>query len=97
MPLHAPVRLYMVGALLIIALVVFFPVIRPWAPIARLLAPGRALVGNIPDAQVWVDTRTGLYYCRGTSEFGKLRPGSMLKQADALQRGDRPAMHNMCP
>lgn len=97
MPTRAPARLYIVGALLIIALVVFFPVIRHWTPIARLLAPGRAPVGNIPDAKVWVDTRTGLYYCRGTAEYAKLQPGTLRKQADALQLGDRPAMHNMCP
>jgi hypothetical protein len=89
--------LYIVGTLLIIALVVFFPVIRHWAPIARLFIPGRAPVANIPDVRVWVNTRTGLYYCHGTSEYGKLQPGTLRKQADALQRGDRPAMHSMCP
>jgi len=46
---------------------------------------------------VWVNRRSGLYYCRQSKFYGRIRPGFYLRQGDALQRGFRPAEGQMCP
>ena len=46
---------------------------------------------------VWVNRRSGLYYCHGSRFYGKMWPGEYLQQGVALQRGFRPAEGNVCP
>ncbi|HUX10984.1 MAG TPA: hypothetical protein VMW51_10100 [Terriglobia bacterium] len=46
---------------------------------------------------VWVNRRSGLYYCRQSKFYGKIHPGVSMRQGAALQRGYRPAQGNMCP
>jgi hypothetical protein len=49
------------------------------------------------DAKVWVNTRSGLYYCRDSKMYGKLGPGSYERQGEALRSGYRPYMRQACP
>jgi len=51
-----------------------------------------------PDTQVtvWVNTRSGIYYCPDSSLYGKTLPGESMKQGDALQHGYRPAEDRPC-
>ena len=51
--------------------------------------------GN-PGAQVWVDLRTGLYYCPSTDLFGKTPKGKYTTQRDAQLDQFQPAYRKAC-
>jgi putative methionine-R-sulfoxide reductase with GAF domain len=51
--------------------------------------------GN-PDAQVWVDTRTALYYCPGADLYGKTPKGKFTSQRDAQLDQYEPAYRKAC-
>jgi hypothetical protein len=51
--------------------------------------------GN-PDAQVWVNTHSGIYHCPNTHWYGATKSGGYLKQLEAQQKGYRPAYHRVC-
>jgi hypothetical protein len=44
---------------------------------------------------VWANTQSGLYYCQGGLLFGA-QPGQLMKQADAVKSGYRPADQQYC-
>lgn len=46
---------------------------------------------------VWVNMRSGLYYCRQSKFYGRMHPGFYIRQGNALQKGYRPAEGHMCP
>ncbi len=46
---------------------------------------------------VWVNRRSGLYYCRQSRFYGRIRPGESMRQGLALQEGFRPAQGQACP
>jgi hypothetical protein len=46
---------------------------------------------------VWVNKRSGLYYCRDSRFYGKMRPGTSMRQESALMKGFRPAQGQTCP
>lgn len=46
---------------------------------------------------VWVNRRSGLYYCRSSKFYGRMHPGVSMKQESALLKGFRPADGDMCP
>ena len=45
---------------------------------------------------VWVNRRSGLYYCRDSKLYGKMSPGSSMAQETALLKGFRPAQGQAC-
>ncbi len=51
--------------------------------------------GN-PQAQVWVDLRTALYYCPGTDLYGKTPKGKFTTQRDAQLDQFEPAYRKAC-
>jgi DNA-binding NarL/FixJ family response regulator len=51
--------------------------------------------GN-PDAKVWVDLHTAVYYCRGAREYGKTGKGRYARQQDAQIDHFEPAGHKTC-
>ena len=51
--------------------------------------------GN-PAAQVWVDQKTGLYYCAGSDLYGKTTKGKYTKQRDAQLDQFEPAYRKPC-
>jgi len=51
--------------------------------------------GN-PDAQVWVDLHTALYYCRGADLYGKTPKGKVTSQRDAQLDQFEPASRKAC-
>jgi hypothetical protein len=59
-------------------------------------APAVSFAGN-PEARVWVDTRTALYYCEGTGQYGKTPGGKFTSQRDAQQDQFEPAHRKVCP
>jgi len=56
---------------------------------------GASTQGN-PDVQVWVNTNSGVYHCPGTHWYGATKSGVYMKQAEAQQKGYRPAYHRVC-
>jgi hypothetical protein len=46
---------------------------------------------------VWVNRRSGLYYCRQSKFYGRIWPGESMRQGAALQKGLRPAQGPTCP
>ena len=48
---------------------------------------------NVP---VWTYQRNGFYYCAGSPEIKKLKNGSFMTQAEALQSGYQPHMGGYC-
>ena len=46
---------------------------------------------------VWVNRRSGLYYCHNSKFYGRMHPGFTLRQESALLKGFRPADGQMCP
>jgi hypothetical protein len=57
--------------------------------------PSSETQGN-PDVQVWVNTKSGVYHCPGTHWYGATKAGQYMKQAEAQQKGFRPAYHRAC-
>jgi putative methionine-R-sulfoxide reductase with GAF domain/ribosomal protein L37E len=57
--------------------------------------PQPVYLGN-PDAQVWVDLHTALYYCPGSELYGKTPGGKMTTQRDAQQDQFEPANRRVC-
>jgi putative methionine-R-sulfoxide reductase with GAF domain len=57
--------------------------------------PAPVYLGN-PDAQVWVDLHTALYYCPGSQLYGKTSGGKMTTQRDAQQDQFEPANRRVC-
>jgi len=57
--------------------------------------PPTVYQGN-PDAKVWVDLHTAIYYCRGTPLYGKTAKGKFARQQDALEDHFEPAGRQGC-
>jgi GAF domain-containing protein len=57
--------------------------------------PAPVDLGN-PEAQVWVDVHTALYYCSGSELFGKTADGKFTTQRDAQQDQFEPANRKAC-
>lgn len=51
--------------------------------------------GN-PDVKVWVNTASGVYHCPGTRWYGRTKAGEYLTQAQAQDKGFRPAYGKVC-
>jgi DNA-binding NarL/FixJ family response regulator len=51
--------------------------------------------GN-PDAKVWIDVHTALYYCRGADAFGKTSRGRIASQREAQLDHFKPAAGKPC-
>ena len=48
------------------------------------------------DVKVWVNKRSGFYYCPDSKVYGQLQPGSYMDERTALQGGYRPFFKNFC-
>jgi hypothetical protein len=95
-----------------IAIVVLLTVLAATAPFlvkyrnapAVLVAKLQAMSAPPPPApttdmkhRVWVNSRSGLYYCRESRFYGKMHPGISMLQESALLKGFRPAVGQECP
>jgi len=47
--------------------------------------------------RVWVNRRSGFYYCRDSKFYGRMYPGVSMRQESALLKGFRPAEGQKCP
>jgi hypothetical protein len=55
--------------------------------------PGLAKNGQI---RVWVNNKSGFYYCPDAKNYGKLGPGTYMTEATAVQSGYQPFSHQVC-
>jgi hypothetical protein len=46
---------------------------------------------------VWVNRRSGFYYCHQSRFYGRMHPGEFMRQGKALEKGYRPAQGQLCP
>jgi hypothetical protein len=53
-------------------------------------------LGN-PQAKVWVDLHTALYYCQDSTSYGKTRGGKFETQREAQEDQFQPASRQSCP
>ena len=59
-------------------------------------APPAPIYEGNPDTKVWVDVHTALYYCPGSSLYGKSVGGRFTSQRDARQDSFQPATRHAC-
>jgi hypothetical protein len=59
-------------------------------------APTHSPVYGNPDANVWVDVHSGLYYCEGADLYGETPQGQFITQRNAQQRNFEPATGLAC-
>ena len=84
--------------LLLVSLAVFAPILARWQGITWL--PMLSATQESPQGmahRVWVNRRSGFYYCHHSKFYGRIHPGFYLRQGSALQRGYRPAEGDLCP
>jgi hypothetical protein len=62
---------------------------------AQTTAHAPAYLGN-PEANVWVDADTALYYCSGSDLYGKTPEGHFASQREAQQQHFKPAAGLAC-
>jgi hypothetical protein len=61
-----------------------------------LFAEAAATSNKSPTLKVWVNRRSGFYYCPHSTLYGRLEPGVYMVQAEAVQSGFRPAPQLPC-
>ena len=61
----------------------------------RTVPPQSQNAGN-PEAQVWVNTKSGVYHCPGTRWYGATKQGVYMTQKEAQEKGYRPAYGKVC-
>jgi hypothetical protein len=63
--------------------------------LAEVPSPTSSAQGR-PDARVWVDVHTALYYCEGSELYGKTPEGRFTTQGEAQQDQFEPASESFC-
>jgi hypothetical protein len=90
--------------LLLILLAVMAPLLARYRNAPQVfVAKLEAMSQSQPEApttnmkrDVWVNRRSGLYYCHESKFYGKMRPGESMQQESALLKGFRPAQGQAC-
>jgi hypothetical protein len=63
--------------------------------IATMLVMAAVTAAQQP-TRVWVNTRSGVYHCSGTRDYGSTQSGMYLTESEAVSRGYRPAHGKSC-
>ena len=85
-----------VVAIMIVGLIAFYPALRKLPLVQELLRETPKAELAKPTIKVWVNKRSGLYYCPQSTFYGKTQPGFYATQQAAMQSGDRPASQEAC-
>ena len=62
----------------------------------RAAAPIGPVSGEAEGVRVWVNTRSGVYHCRGSQYYGNTKAGQFMSEPDARAGGNRPAYGRTC-
>jgi hypothetical protein len=92
---HAP-SFFPIVALLIVALIVFYPALKKLPEVEELLSATSKTSVEEPAIKVWVNKRSKLYYRRQSESYGKLKPGLYMSLWEAERSGYRPAARQAC-
>jgi len=77
--------------LVIVLLALFWDRLRlPWKTSASAQVAAHSAI------QVWVNKKSGFYYCPDSKSYGKLKPGFFMPQYEAMQAGYRPPFNGTC-
>ena len=84
---------------MLVTIVIFAPLLVKLQAVslAALLNTDQKKISYDLKQTVWVNPRSGYYYCAKTRFYGKMKPGFYLRQGTAMQRGYRPAEGGACP
>jgi hypothetical protein len=63
----------------------------------RSIRPHARGTGGSTHIRIWVNTRSGVYYCPDAKLYGRIKPGLYMVETTALQHGYRPALGRTCP
>jgi hypothetical protein len=80
---------------LLLALITLFLLASP--PILRaqdLSSPSGFQASQSEEAQVWVNTATGIYHYPGTRWYGHTKQGKYMSEKDAIAKGFRAARNS---
>src|SRR5215471_6151895 len=83
----------LITGLLVAALIAAF---NPRVRHMLMPAPPEAPNDTRGDLKVWVNKRSGFYYCPSSAAYGSLGPGEFMAQAKALETGFRLAPYVPC-
>lgn len=72
------------------------PLVNSWFVRAGLKPVVAPAYGGNPDAKVWIDLHTGLYYCAGDPLYRHTRSGRLARQSDAELDHFEPALRKAC-
>lgn len=72
------------------------PLVNSWFVRAGLKPVVGPSYGGNPDAKVWIDLHTGLYYCAGDPLYRHTRNGRLARQGDAELDHFEPALRKGC-
>jgi len=83
------------GVFLILLVIVFLALFWDYLPLVW-----KTRVSAHPAAhstiRVWVNKKSGFYYCPDSKLYGKLKPGFFMPQGKALAAGYRPPFNETC-
>jgi hypothetical protein len=93
-------NIVLIGSFFLLLDILFLPpLVEKWGALDRVdrLPPmNTPTVAAATVVKVWAYKKTGLYYCRDSKHYGKVKPGVYMTQEKALARGYRPAGQNPC-
>lgn len=57
-------------------------------PIAKTPAAAAAVAAGGGDGKVWVNTKSKVYHCEGSKNYGKTKVGEYMTESDAKAKGN---------
>ena len=65
-------------------------------PAAKTAAPAATVAAGGGDGKVWVNTKSKVYHCEGTTPYGKTKVGEYMTEADAKAKGNHGIKGKTC-
>ena len=66
-------------------------IVDRWASMHRFPQLSAPTVAAATVVTVWINQRTGLYYCSDSKLYGNAKPGAYMTQEQAQERGYQPS------
>ena len=63
---------------------------EPGTTVERVPAPRNSTAAANPEGQVWVNTKSGVYWRPGTAYYGTTKQGKYMTEAEAIAEGFHP-------
>jgi hypothetical protein len=79
-----------------VALALFLVLAPPTIPAPVVAQASQVQGGERKEVTVWVNTKSGIYWCPGSRWYGRTKQGKYMGECEALEAGYRPAYHRPC-